>query len=131
MPYAWLLANWSDTVDEYASYESAAKQMAANGCRTVGECYALGIDPENPDDDFRITSFDMVDGKPMMTFSHTEDGSGNSFLPRVKTLGAKSLGASAQGAKSSGTASQWDDMADIADPEAAGYRFFKVEVEAP
>jgi len=67
----------------------------------------------------------------VITLNHTEDGSGNSFLPRVKTLGAKSLGASAQGAKSSGTAVQWDDMTDVADPDAAGYRFFKVEVEMP
>ena len=121
VPYAWLLANWPDTVDEYASYEAAASMTAANGCRTVGECYALGIDPEDPKDDFRITSFEMVGGKPVMTFSHTEDGSGNSFEPRMRTLGAKSLG----------TAVQWDDMAEIADPEAAGYRFFKVEVEMP
>ena len=110
---------------------TAAKMTAANGCKTVGECYALGINPEDPDDDFRITNFEMKDGKPVITLNHTEDGSGSSFLPRVKTLGAKSLGASAQGAKSSGTAMQWDDMTDVADPDAAGYRFFKVEVEMP
>ena len=112
-------------------YDAMEKTMAANGCRTVGECYALGINPEDPDDDFKVTHFEMKDGKPVITLNHTEDGSGNSFLPRVKTLGAKSLDASAQGAKSPGTAAQWDDMADVADPEAAGYRFFKVEVEMP
>ena len=110
---------------------TAAKMTAANGCRTVGECYALGINPEDPDDDFKVTHFEMKDGKPVITLNHTEDGSGNSFLPRVKTLGAKSLDASAQGTKSPGTAAQWDDMSDVTDPEAAGYRFFKVEVEMP
>ena len=99
--------------------------------RTVGECYALGIDPEDSNDDLKISNFEMKDGKPVITLNHTEDGSGNSFLPRVKTLGAKSLDASAQGTKSPGTAAQWDDMADVADPEAAGYRFFKIEVEMP
>ena len=133
---------WRITSDWLSSFSSifntsngdiatASSLPAANGCRTVGECFELGINPEDPDDDFRITNFEMKDGKPVITLNHTEDGSGNSFLPRVKTLGAKSLDASAQGTKSPGTAAQWDDMADVADPEAAGYRFFKVEVEMP
>ena len=35
VPYAWLLANCPDAVDEYASYEAAVKQRAANLSYTV------------------------------------------------------------------------------------------------
>lgn len=101
---------------------AAAAMPAANGCRTVGECYALGIDPEDPNDDFRIANFEMKDGKPVITLNHTEDGSGNSFATRIRTLGAKELGAAAQ----------WDDVTDLQDYGAEqGYRFFKVDVELP
>lgn len=104
------------------NYEAVAAMPAANGCRTVGECYALGIDPEDPDDDFRIANFEMKDGKPVITLNHTEDGSGNSFATRIRTLGAKELGAAAQ----------WDDVTDLQDYGAEqGYRFFKVDVELP
>ena len=105
------------SVDEYDAME---KTLAANGCRTVGECYALGIDPEDPDDDFRITHFEMKDGEPMITVNHTEDGSGNSFGDRVKTLGAKTLG---------GGDESWTDMSDVPAAEKGEYRFFKVAVE--
>ena len=76
------------SVDEYDAME---KMTAANGCRTVGECYALGVDPEDPNDDLKITGFEMKDGKPVITLNHTEDGSSNSFMPRVKTLGKATL----------------------------------------
>ena len=100
---------------------TAAAMPAANGCRTVGECYALGINPEDQNDDLRITQFKMTDGKPELTLNHTEDGSGNSFAARTRTLGAKTLGIT----------TQWDDVTDLASPDAAGYRFFKVKVELP
>ena len=64
---------------------------AANGCRTVGECYALGIDPEDPDDDLKIAEFTIKDGKPEITLNHTKDGSGKSFEDRVKILGKAEL----------------------------------------
>ena len=138
-------AQWTDMTDKWVNelfpdlpvFEqdvnlvALAKTTAANGKLTVAQCYSCGVDPTDPNDDLKITDFEMKDGKPVITLNHTEDGSGNSFLPRVKTLGAKSLDASAQGTKSPGTAAQWDDMSDVADPEAAGYRFFKVEVEMP
>ena len=98
----------------------AANLTAANGCRTVGECYALGIDPEDPDDDFRITHFEIKDGEPVITVNHTEDGSGNSFEDCVKTLGAKSHG---------GGDESWADMSDVPAAEKGEYRFFKVAVE--
>ena len=41
----------------------AGRGMSANG-RTAAECYALGLDPANATNDFRIVSIELVDGKP-------------------------------------------------------------------
>ena len=90
---------------------------AANGCRTVGECYALGINPEDPNDDLKITAFKMKDGKPEITLNHTKDGSGNSFEDRVKILGKKEL-----------TDAEWQEVPPKGNP---AHRFFKVGVEMP
>ena len=121
-PEAWLRENASMAMMvANGDIATASTLPAANGCRTVGECYALGIDPEDPNDDLRITQFKVTDGKPVITLNHTEDGSGSSFATRIRTLGTKSLGAS----------TQWDDVTDIADPDVEGYRFFKVKVELP
>ena len=40
-----------------------ADTQAANG-RTAAECYALGLDPTEATNDFRIVSIELVDGKP-------------------------------------------------------------------
>ena len=90
VPYEWLLANWPDAVDEYEAYEAAAKATAANG-RKVWECFMLGVDPTKADDDFKITRFWMEGGKPMFEFSHSTDGAGNSFVPRLKVKGKMEL----------------------------------------
>lgn len=90
---------------------------AANGCRTVGECYELGIDPEDPNDDLKIAEFKMKDGKPVVTLNHTKDGSGNSFEDRVKILGKAEL-----------TDAEWQEVPPEGSPE---HRFFKVGVEMP
>ena len=90
---------------------------AANGCRTVGECYALGIDPEDPNDDLKITDFKIEGGKPVITLNHTKDGSGNSFEPRIKTLGKANLSDA--------------DWVDVTDKDQSAYRFFKVIVDMP
>lgn len=70
---------------------SLLNMPAANGKRTIAECYALGIDPEDPNDDLTITDFKMENGIPVITLNHSEDGSGNSFMSRVKTLGKSNL----------------------------------------
>ena len=98
---------------------AAETMSAANGCRTVGECYALGIDPEDPNDDLKIIDFKMEDGKPVIKLNHTEDGSGNSFADRVKTLGKENLSDSAE---------QWREVPKDGDPSM---RFFKAAVEMP
>ena len=94
----------------------AATDMAANG-RKVWECYLLGCDPEKAADDFRIASFEVVDGVPAFTFSHTRDGSGVSFEPRIRILGKARLDDAA-----------WTEMPEGGDP---ALRFFKAEVALP
>ena len=90
---------------------------AANGCRTVGECYALGIDPEDPNDDLKIIDFKMKDGKPVIKLNHTEDGSGDSFADRVKTLGKKNL-----------TDDEWSEVPENGNHD---FRFFTISVDMP
>ena len=96
---------------------TAAAMMAANGFRTVGECYELGIDPEDPNDDLKITEFKMKDGKPEITLNHTKDGSGNSFEDRVKILGKAEL-----------SDAEWQEVPPEGNP---AHRFFTVDVEMP
>ena len=65
VPYEWLAAHDPGVVDEYEAYEAAANKTAANGRMSVAECYALGLDPQNTTNDFKIVSFPMkTDGTP-------------------------------------------------------------------
>ena len=95
---------------------SVLSHTAANGNRSVAECYLLGVDPEDPDDDFKITRFWMDGGKPMFEFSHTRDGSGVSFEPRIRKMGKAALGDAWQVVPSGGN---------------PAFRFFTVEVALP
>ena len=66
VPYAWLLANCPDVVDEYDVYEAVAKQPAANVRLTVADCYVAGLDPNDPAAEFKAV-IEMVDGAPVVT----------------------------------------------------------------
>lgn len=113
----WLLLFPELAARAKGDVETAASLTAANGCRTVGECYELGVNPEDPNDDFKITGFEMKDGKPVISLNHTKDGSGNSFEARVRTLGKTSLSDA--------------DWVDVTDKDQSTFRFFKVKVELP
>ena len=119
MTRGWIEENAGALFPELANLDivMAANTTAANGCRTVGECYELGIDPEDSDDDLKIAEFKMKDGKPMITLNHTKDGSGNSFEDRVKILGKAEL-----------TDAEWQEVPPEGNP---AHRFFKVGVEMP
>ncbi|MGN0889509.1 MAG: chitobiase/beta-hexosaminidase C-terminal domain-containing protein [Kiritimatiellia bacterium] len=109
VPYAWLLANCPDAVDEYDVYEAVAKQPAANGRQTVEECYVAGLDPEDPAAEFKAR-IEMVDGVPVVTPSPDLKGA------RVyKVLGKTSL----------------EDAGEWQYPTNALHRFFKISVEMP
>ena len=117
MPVTYLNSHNAIATASNGDIAIAAAMMAANGCRTVGECYALGINPEDPDDDLKITDFKMEGDKPVITLNHTKDGSGNSFENRIKILGKKKL---ADG--------EWQEVPPEGNPQ---HRFFKVTVDLP
>ena len=117
MPKSYLDSHIAIDTAAYGDIATAAAMTAANGCRTVGECYALGIDPEDPNDDLRITAFKMEGDKPVITLNHTKDGSGNSFEERVKILGKAQL-----------TDEAWQEVPPEGD---ANHRIFRVSVEMP
>ena len=116
MTKEWLDKHPQIAAESGGDVATAANRTAANGCRTVGDCYTLGINPEDPNDDFRITSFRMDGAKPIITVNHTEDGSGESLLPRMKTLGKSEL------------SGEWEEVPEEGNP---AHRFFTVTVEAP
>ena len=76
----------------------------------------LGVDPTKADDDFKITRFWMENGEPKFEFSHSADGSGNSFIPRIKVKGKAKLSDS------------WLDVPPVGNPS---FRFFTVEIDLP
>ena len=109
MPYAWLLANCPDAVDEYDVYEAVAKQPAANGRLTVADCYVAGLDPNDPAAEFKAV-IEMVDGVPVVTPSPDLKDE------RVyKVLGKTSL----------------EDAGEWQYPTNALHHFFKISVEMP
>ena len=87
----------------------------ANG-RTAAECYALGLDPADATNDFRIVSIEMVDGEPKVEWE-----------PKVNRW----TGAEIQ-AVLKGTATldgEWKAVEGATAAEKAAMRFFKVVVE--
>ena len=88
----------TEWIDRFGSIVTAAggdkaaalQRTAANG-RKVWECFMLGVDPTKADDDFKIMRFWMEGGRLMFEFSHSTDGVGNSFVPRLKVKGKVEL----------------------------------------
>ena len=76
----------------------------------------LGVAPTKADDDFKITRFWMEGGKPKFEFSHSADGVGNSFEPRIKVKGKAKLS---------------DGWSDVPESGNSTFRFFTVEVALP
>ena len=112
---AWI-DSYADIVAAAGGDKAAAFQRTAANGRKVWECYALGLDPTDSSDDFRITRFWMENGEPKFEFNHTTDGSGNSFLPYVKPLGKTKL------------SDKWRHVPEGGNP---AFRFFTVEVVPP
>ena len=115
VPHVWIDDYPALLAAQSGDYEGAANTTVANG-RPVWACYAVGLDPSDPLDDFRITAFWMEGDVPKFEFNHTTDGSGNSFLPYVKPLGKARL------------SDAWQHVPDGGNP---AFRFFAVEVVPP
>jgi hypothetical protein len=115
IPNEWIDSH-ADIVAAAGGDKAAALQRTAANGRKVWECYVLGLDPTDPSDDFRITRFWMENGEPKFEFSHSADGLGNSFMPRIKPLGKAKLSDS------------WQDVPPGGD---TSFQFFTVEVALP
>lgn len=116
----------SDWIEEKAAsalaradgdHEAAANATAANGINKVWECYVAGISPTDETARFEAT-IEIVDGKPVVRWNPPLSAEEEAKRTR-KILGRRSLDDS----------EGWQDVSSLDDPEAAGYRFFKVSVE--
>ena len=94
-----------------------ADARAANG-RTATECYALGLDPTDATDDFRIVSIEIVDGKPKVEWE-----------PKVNRWTGVEILAVLKGAAT--LDGEWKSIEGATAAEKAAMRFFKVVVELP
>ena len=95
----------------------SADTKAANG-RTAAECYALGLDPADALDDFRIVSIEL-----------TADGPKVEWTPKTNRWTGKALDATLKGAATLG--GDWKPVEEATPAEKAAMRFFKVVVEGP
>ena len=84
----------------------------------VWECYVAGLDPTDEEARFEATITMDSNGKPHIEWNPPLPAA-EAAKREYRILGAKSLGGA------------WDDVTDMADPDAEGYRFFKAKVEMP
>ena len=82
----------------------------------AAECYALGLDPADATNDFRIVSIEMVDGKPKVEWE-----------PKVNRWTGAEIQAVLKGAETLG--GEWKAVEGATAAEKATMRFFKVVVE--
>ena len=117
---AWLDAvAWTSSADAgltawLAERNLTAEARAANG-RAAAECYALGLDPTDATNDFRIVSIELVDGKPKVEWEPKTNRWTGAEIPAV-LKGAERL------------EGPW---ADVPEDGEAAFWFFKVVVELP
>ena len=112
VPYAWLLQNDPEIVDEFDAYETAAKVKAANGHNNVWECYVAGISPTNETAKF-IAKIEMKGGAPVVSWE--PDLNTNGVVRTYKVYGSETLE----------NGGNWQY------PTNSLHRFFKVNVEMP
>ncbi len=92
-----------------------ADAVAANG-RTAAECYALGLDPTDATNDFRIVSIEIVDGEPKVVWE-----------PKTNRWTGVEIQAVLKGAAT--LDGEWKSVEGAPAAEKAAMRFFKVVVE--
>ena len=112
VPYEWLRAHDPDVVDEYESYEAAAKAMAANGRNKVWECFVAGISPTDETAEF-TAKIEMRDGASIVTWDPNMNTNG--VVRAYKVYGRETLE----------NGGEWQY------PTNSLHRFFKVTVEMP
>lgn len=102
-------------IEWLADREMTADARAANG-RTATECYALGLDPTDATNDFRIVSIEMVDGKPKVEWE-----------PKTNLWTGAEIQALLKGAAA--LDGEWKVVEGATAVAKAAMRFFKVVVE--
>ena len=117
VPYAWLLQNWPGTVDEYYSYEAAAKATSgktdcSGNALQVWQDYVAGTDPINLMSRF-TAKIEMIGGAPVVTWE--PDLNTNGVIRTYKVYGKETL----------------DGGGEWQYPTNSLHRFFKVTVEMP
>ena len=115
-PIGWI-SSWPKILTAAGgNRERALNSTAANGWRTVSECYALGLNPMDATNDLCIVSIEMVDGVP-----HVE------WEPKVNRWTGAEINATLKGAASLDE----KNWATVTEQNWPSFRFFKVEVELP
>ena len=82
----------------------------------AAECYALGLDPTDATNDFRIVSIEIVDGEPK-----------GEWVPKMNRWTDAEIQAVLKGAES--LDGEWKAVEGATAEEKAAMRFFKVVVE--
>ena len=125
VPVEWFAEVEGWTVDQIHAHLDDARGIleapggAANGRLSLVECYVLGIDPKDPEQDFVITEFPLrADGTP--------DLANIKFEPSPEKWNVKNLAFKVKGAVD--LAGEWWDVPTYRGPTL---RFFKVEVTLP
>ena len=115
VPAGWLSA-WPEILSSAGGDLTAAfRSTAANGKRSVAECYALGLDPADETNDFRIVSFEMAGNTPKVEWE-----------PKTNRWTGAEIRAVLKGAES--LEGPWAEVPAGGNPT---FRFFKVVVELP
>ena len=110
----WTPSGASGLAAWLAERNLTADAHAANG-RTAAECYALGLDPAEATNDFRIVSIEFVDGKTKVEWE-----------PKVNRWTGEEVQAVLKGAER--LDGEWQT---VTEENNSGFRFFKVVVEVP
>ena len=119
VPYTWLENKASPILATHGgNYERAANAIAANGVNKVWECYVAGLCPTNETAKFEAGIEIGDDGKPKV-----------SWLPKLPPEEETKRTYRILGTKTLGSGAQWSDVTSLANPDAEGYRFFRVSVE--
>jgi len=99
----------------FGAFAGVASALAANG-RTAAECYALGLDPAEATNDFRIVSIDFEDGKSKVEWE-----------PKVNRWTGAEIQVVLKGAES--LDGVWHEVDKASEECKAKFRFLKVVVE--
>ena len=118
VPYSYLDIDCPALVAAHGGdYEAAANAIASNGVNKVWECYVAGISPTNEIETFQVIISMDADGKPVI-----------SWAPPLPAAKAAKREYRILGAETPDAPEPWDDVTNVPDLDAAGYRFFKVKV---